>query len=184
MNVAEIQEFGPKLPRLARAAILAWAEGREFEPPSPDPPSLPCFVTLRNPDDSLRGCIGRLQAARETLYAEVARNAVLAARDDPRFEPVEASEVPGLRVEVSVLSPAEPIDELSELDPAVYGVIVSDALGRQGVLLPNVPGIDDAVMQVAIAAEKGGIDPRSAVGFQIKRFVTNKFWDVPDQGAG
>jgi AmmeMemoRadiSam system protein A len=178
VNAAELQDFGPRLPALARDAILAWAEGRDFEPPSPDPPALPCFVTLRNPDESLRGCIGRLDAACKTLFAEVARNAVLAAKSDPRFEPVKASEVAGLRVEVSVLSPPEPIRDLSDLDPATYGVIVSDALGRQGVLLPNVPGIEDAASQVAIAAEKGGMDPLESAGFQVERFVTNKFLDV------
>ncbi len=179
MNVAELQEVGAALPALARDAISAWAEGRTFVPPAPDPPALPCFVTLRNPDRSLRGCIGRLEASRDTLFAEVARNAVLAASQDPRFDPVKKSEVARLRVEVSVLSPAEPVKDLSELNPALYGVIVSDGLGRQGVLLPGIPGIDEAAAQVALAAEKAGIyDIEAGDGIEIQRFVTSKFYDA------
>ncbi len=176
MDVTELQEVGAGLPALARDAISAWAEGRTFVPPGPDLPALPCFVTLRNPDKSLRGCIGRLEASRDTLFAEVARNAVLAASSDPRFGPVAKSEVARLHIEVSVLSPAEPVEDLSELDPALYGVIVSDELGRQGVLLPGIPGIDDAATQVALAAEKAGI--YDIDGVEIQRFVTNKFHDA------
>lgn len=182
MNVDALQELGARLPVIARDAILASAEGRTYVPPSPDPPALPCFVTLRNPDGSLRGCIGRLTAARATLFAEVARNAVLAASGDPRFEPVEDSEVPGLLIEVSVLSPAEPVRDLSDLNPALYGVIVSDGRGRQGVLLPGIPGIDEPAAQVAIAAKKAGIVHElgdvNVSDLEIQRFVTNKFRDA------
>ncbi len=61
------------------------------------------FVTLTE-GGALRGCIGSL-TAREEIWRSVARNAVLAAREDNRFSPVRADEVPKLTVEVKASSP-------------------------------------------------------------------------------
>ena len=84
------------------------------------------FVTLRL-DDELRGCIGSIDA-RRPLGEDVARNAHAAAYRDPRFPPVSPLELPHLQVEVSVLSPREPLAVASE----------SEALER---LRPGVDGI-------------------------------------------
>ena len=47
---------------------------------------------------------------------------------------------------------------MEELDPTVFGVIVEDESGsRRGLLLPDIPGIDDVEQQVEIAARKAGI---------------------------
>jgi AMMECR1 domain-containing protein len=46
------------------------------------------FVTIRS-QDSLRGCIGTLTPKYKNLAEEVIRNAILAANEDPRFDPVE-----------------------------------------------------------------------------------------------
>src|SRR5262245_30428758 len=105
-----------QLPRVARAAILAWFDGKP--PPAwPTEPPLPVFVTLRSPDGELRGCIGSLAATEPDLASEIARSAVLAATRDPRFPPMEPAEVEKATVEVSVLSPEEPVTSLAELDP-------------------------------------------------------------------
>ena len=130
-------------------------------------------MTLRNPDGSLRGCIGSLQATEPDVVSETARNAVLAASSDPRFPPVVAQELPRLRIEVSVLMPQQPAAGLHELDPSRYGVVVSDASGRQGVLLPQVAGVRDAAQQVAIAREKANIPP--SVPATLWRFEVLKF---------
>jgi AmmeMemoRadiSam system protein A len=84
------------------------------------------FVTLRL-EGELRGCIGSIDA-RRPLGDDVARNAQAAAYRDPRFPPVCAGELPRLQVEVSVLSPREPLPVASE----------SDALAR---LRPGIDGI-------------------------------------------
>ena len=99
------------------------------------------FVTLTE-SGRLRGCIGSLQAWRP-LVDDVAANARAAAFHDPRFPPVSASEIAGLRIEVSLLSTPEPLsfaseaDAVAQLRPHVDGVILS-ASGRRGTFLPQV----------------------------------------------
>ena len=84
------------------------------------------FVTLKL-EGELRGCIGSIDP-RRPLGEDVARNAHAAAYRDPRFPPVSEGEVALLAVEVSVLSPREPLRVLTEgealerLRPGVDGV--------------------------------------------------------------
>jgi AmmeMemoRadiSam system protein A len=115
------------------------------------------FVTLREADGKLRGCIGSITPAERDVFAETARSAVLAATRDPRFSPVGRAELAALSIEVSVLAPDEPVAGLRDLDPKRYGVIVCDRSGRRGLLLPDIDGVDDAETQVAIARQKAGI---------------------------
>jgi len=127
---------------LARAAIAAAAGGdrldlREWGARAPsDRLCRPAgvFVTLRTRGE-LRGCIGAVQA-RAPLYIAVADLAASAASRDPRFPAVTADDLPGLRIEISLLSPPFPIQP-ADLKPDEHGLLVS--LGfRQGVLLPGV----------------------------------------------
>jgi len=96
-----------------------------------------------------------------------------AATNDPRFEPVRVKELSNLRYSVDVLFPPEKT-EMSELNPAVFGVIVEDQSGaRRGLLLPDIPGITDADQQVEIAARKAGIaagEPVRLWRFKVERF--------------
>ncbi len=66
------------------------------------------FVTVRWKDGRLQGCIGSLEP-RRSLRDDVAKNALAAAFVDPRAAPLALSDLDDLRVEVSVLSPLEPI---------------------------------------------------------------------------
>ena len=117
----------------------------------------PCFVSLKTLNGELRGCIGTIEPARDTLAQEIVANAISAATNDPRFEPVRLEELSNLRYSVDVLFPPEET-VMAELDPSVYGVIVEDESGaRRGLLLPDIPGIDNAEQQVEIAARKAGI---------------------------
>ena len=84
----------------------------------------------------LRGCIGYVIPT-HSLYRTVAETAQAAAFDDPRFPPVTAEEAPHLKVEISVLSPLQPIRP-EEVVTGVHGLIVSKG-GRRGLLLPQVP---------------------------------------------
>ncbi len=85
------------------------------------------FVTLTRQGE-LRGCIGTLEAHRP-LGVDVRENAVAAAFRDPRFMPLSHNEFDEIRVEVSLLSPTEPLavaDEaaaLAALRPHVDGVV-------------------------------------------------------------
>jgi MEMO1 family protein len=133
----------------------------------------PCFVSLKTLDGDLRGCIGTIEPARDTLAQEIVANAISAATNDPRFEPVRVEELSNLRYSVDVLFPPEET-VMEDLDPAVFGVIVEDESGaRRGLLLPDIPGIMDAKQQVEIAARKGGIAPNDPIKlwrFRVERF--------------
>ena len=67
----------------------------------------------------------------------------------------------------------------SEIEGLPKGVVVRDALGRQGLLLPDIPGIENAALQVDLARRKAGIDPDATV--RLSRFEVSK-WD--ERGAG
>jgi len=159
---------------IARGAIEAHLHGRSYAVPhlpAPHDRTRGVFVTLRTPDGALRGCIGHIEPALPTLAEEVASCAVSSALRDTRFAPVGADELDDLRIELSLLSQCEPVTSLAELDPARYGVVVSDG-NRRGVLLPDIEGVDSAVEQVRIAAKKAGIDPNR--DFDLERFEVMK----------
>jgi AmmeMemoRadiSam system protein A len=129
------------------------------------------FVTLRDLRGSLRGCVGHIEPQHETLVQEVAACAVAAALRDTRFRPVTARELPHLRIEISLLSPPEPVSDLRLLDPKRYGVIVSSGTAR-GVLLPDIPGVTTVDEQLRIAASKAGL--ASDVPWSVERFEVKK----------
>jgi hypothetical protein len=99
------------------------------------------FVTLRRYSE-LRGCIGSLEADRP-LREDVATNARAAALRDPRFAPLTKAELDGLSIEVSLLSPPQPMtfhdedDVLRQLDATREGVLLE--IGRhRATFLPQV----------------------------------------------
>lgn len=89
------------------------------------------FVTLKSQSDSLRGCIGTLQA-KQPLYLSVAHNAAAAAFNDPRFPAVKLREWPALKLSISILSTATAMTVTSEqhlkqqLRPGIDGLILKD----------------------------------------------------------
>jgi AmmeMemoRadiSam system protein A len=85
------------------------------------------FITLKQ-GEKLRGCIGSLRAQRP-LIEDVKANALAAAFRDPRFPPLTRDELEATRIEVSLLSPMDPItftderDALSQLRTGIDGVV-------------------------------------------------------------
>jgi len=84
----------------------------------------------------LRGCVGYVLPTC-ALYRAVAETARAAAFDDNRFPPVTREEAAHLEIELSILSPAQPI-QAEELEVGRHGLLVSWH-GRRGLLLPQVP---------------------------------------------
>lgn len=127
------------------------------------------FVTLKM-DGKLRGCIGTIRG-RFSLQEEIVHNAIAAATEDPRFYPVTLDEFDKLEVSVDVLDPEEEVDDISQLDPKIYGVIVEQGYKR-GLLLPNIEGVDKVEDQIEIAKAKAAI-----VGdnYEIKRFKVTRY---------
>lgn len=99
------------------------------------------FVTLKI-KGQLRGCIGTLEA-RDDLADSVRANAINAAFYDPRFEPLTESELAQIVIEVSVLTPSEPllyhhVNELvAKLHPGVDGVTIRKG-SASATFLPQV----------------------------------------------
>jgi len=128
------------------------------------------FVSLHR-DGMLRGCIGTIGPAYDTLAEEVAHNAVEAAMRDPRFPALSPDELADLDVKVDVLHAPEACT-LADLDPATHGVIVTSGW-RRGLLLPDLEGVDDVQTQVAIAMQKAGIAPGEHCDLQ--RFRVDRY---------
>ncbi|CAB1367974.1 AmmeMemoRadiSam system protein A [Denitratisoma oestradiolicum] len=138
-----MDELGSTLLIRARNAIAT--ELGQISAPAPDHPTLhqpgACFVTLTR-DGRLRGCIGSLEAHRP-LGTDVEANAQAAAFRDPRFPPLALAELPTTRVEVSLLSPASPMDfedeadALGRLRPGIDGVILAFR-NHRATFLPQV----------------------------------------------
>jgi AmmeMemoRadiSam system protein A len=92
------------------------------------------FVTLHR-EGKLRGCIGQLDPA-VTLLDGVARCAIAAALDDPRFDPVAPSEIDELEIEISLLSPFAAVRP-EEVEVGRHGLLIRQGMLR-GLLLPQV----------------------------------------------
>ena len=166
--------------RAAREAIVAHLAGRKPELP-PGTGALGAargaFVTLRRvADDELRGCVGQMEAS-EPLIETVAEMAVAAATRDGRFEPVSASELDSLRIEISVLSPLVPIRP-SEVEVGRHGLLLRCG-GRRGVLLPQVPVEHGWDLEAFLAhtCEKAGLpaDSWSRPGVELQGFTATVF---------
>jgi AmmeMemoRadiSam system protein A len=131
------------------------------------------FVSLHTLSGELRGCIGTLEPRHATLEEEIISNAISACSRDTRFPAIREDELDDLEIHVDVLSPMEPIQSASELDVKRYGVLVTAADGRRGVLLPDIETIDTVEDQITIACRKAGINPRHEA-FTMERFTTTR----------
>jgi AmmeMemoRadiSam system protein A len=123
---------------LARDAVAAAASGNDLptlrNPDGPLREKGAVFVTLRSAGE-LRGCIGHVEA-HEALWESVRDMAAAAAERDPRFPPVRPEDVPGLEIELSVLSPMTPL-RLEDIVVGTHGLYVKrDRI--TGLLLPQV----------------------------------------------
>ncbi|MFW6153805.1 MAG: AmmeMemoRadiSam system protein A [Planctomycetota bacterium] len=170
--------------KLARAAMRHAVAGDEF-------PQLMlydgvlgmprgCFVTLTR-QGQLRGCIGTF-SPRGPLAEMVAQMAVQACRD-PRFQfdPITPGELAHLDVEISVLSPLEPIDDPMSIQIGTHGIYITQG-ARSGCFLPEVAtdqgwGVEDFLTQCC--AGKAGLAPDAwkHPDTKVMVFSSEKFGD-------
>ncbi|MBS3810868.1 MAG: AmmeMemoRadiSam system protein A [Halanaerobiales bacterium] len=129
------------------------------------------FVTIKK-DGQLRGCIGTIEPAEDNVAEEIISNAISAATRDPRFRQLKKGELDKINVSVDILGPKEEIDDLQELNPDKYGVIVKKH-SRTGLLLPNLEGIDSVKKQIDIACKKAGIYPEEE--YSLARFKVDRY---------
>jgi uncharacterized protein (TIGR00296 family) len=140
------EEDGALAVRLARASIDNAVKGIPMPPihvPAKFLEDSGAFVTLNTyPKHELRGCIGYPEPYFPLKDALI--NAAESATADPRFPRLRENELERITVEVSLLSPPQPIkvknpkEYLKIVKVGTHGLIVEQ--GRfKGLLLPQVP---------------------------------------------
>ncbi len=164
---------------VAREAIAAHLglpphSGARLADPNGEP-AQPTFVTLSK-NGALRGCIGHTDPS-GTLEETVATCAVSAATGDPRFPPLHPSELPKVRIEISILSPPQPITDTRAIRVGTHGVIVSQGDCR-AVLLPQVASERGWTPEALLTAacDKAGLRPDAWLfGAKIEVFTAEVF---------
>lgn len=86
-------------------------------------------------DGKLRGCIGSFE--NDTPLAEVVSRSAASAVLDQRFDPVKPEELPGLSIEISVLSPLKRINSPAEIELGRHGIYIRKGWSK-GTFLPQV----------------------------------------------
>ena len=128
-----------QLLKIARDAISSALEGKSQQrlPVAAGGLARPggAFVTIRIGHE-LRGCIGYIESS-NPLARVVAEVSVKAAFEDPRFDPLRASEFRDATLEVSVLSPLRQVKDADEIEVGLHGLVI-ELGGRRGLLLPQV----------------------------------------------
>ncbi|MBN1178096.1 MAG: AmmeMemoRadiSam system protein A [Anaerolineae bacterium] len=139
------------------------------------------FVTLTI-DEQLRGCIGSIEPS-HPLVLDVRENAIGAAFRDPRFPPLTLGELRRVHIEVSALTPPQPLaytdagDLLAKLRPHVDGVIVQRGWQR-ATYLPQVwEKLPDPVEFLSSLCMKAGLPPNDyhRPGLEVLTYHVEKF---------
>jgi uncharacterized protein len=132
------QEERTLLLRLAHDSISSALDHLEIslDAPTPHFAELRGVFTSLHLRGELRGCVGYVPPTCP-VYRAVAETARAAAFEDNRFPPVTKEEAPHLEIELSILSPPQPI-QAEEIEVGRHGLLISWR-GRRGLLLPQVP---------------------------------------------
>jgi AmmeMemoRadiSam system protein B/AmmeMemoRadiSam system protein A len=127
------------------------------------------FVTLKK-DSQLRGCIGDI-FPRQPLYKSVISNAINAGVYDRRFFPVTEAECNDITIEISALTPPEPIASPDEIRIGIDGVVLNKN-GHSAVFLPQVApeqgwGVNQMLTQLSLKAGLPGDAWREGANFLV-----------------
>lgn len=121
------------------------------------------FVTLKL-GKQLRGCIGTLSQG-ESIGDGIRSNAINAAFHDPRFSPLSKEELQLISIEVSVLTPSQPLayddaeELIARLRPHVDGVTLRKG-GYSATFLPQVwEQLPDVRSFLSHLCSKAGLAP-------------------------
>ena len=173
--------------QIARNAVESAAKGERLE--TIDLEHLPekcrrngaSFVTLTRFTE-LRGCIGAIEAY-QPLAIDVQVHAAGAAVNDYRFQKVSPSEVDTIEIEISCLSPKQPImyqdseDLIAQLVPGIDGIVMVSGTQR-ATFLPQVwEKLPDPKEFLSHLSMKMGYRPDAwaIMNFEIYRYRVEKF---------
>ncbi len=173
------QEIEHPLVQLARETVESYIKYKSIPKPKEYTPEMReragVFVSLKKLGE-LRGCIGTFEPTKANVAEEIISNAISSATRDPRFAPVNASELSHLNYSVDILTKPEPVKDQSQLNPKSYGVII-ESRGRRGLLLPDLEGVNTVEEQIDICRRKAGILPHEPIKlyrFEVKRYHSIK----------
>jgi uncharacterized protein (TIGR00296 family) len=190
-------EDGKTLVHLARLAVTEYLERHvTVKPPQGTSDALRekagVFVTLQTvkPLHELRGCIG-FPYPEQPLAEGTIKAAIYAATEDPRFQPVSQEGFKSIAMEVTVLTPPQPLptDDRRTLPNHIkvgqHGLII-EAHGQSGLLLPQVATewSWDATEFLTHCCLKAGLPPDSWLldGTTVKIFEGEIFEEVEPAG--
>ncbi len=186
-------EEGTLAVQMAREALEAFVEKREmrsFVVARVFEEKAGAFVTLTvHPSGDLRGCIGYPEPFFPLLKSVV--KGAEGAAEDPRFPPVRADELSGLLVEVSLLTPPEPIEVKKPRDLPTHVIVGEDGLivaqgPYRGLLLPQVATEYgwDAEEFLSETCMKAGLLPDAwfEPSTRVKKFQAEIFSEVEPRG--
>jgi len=138
------------------------------------------FVTLKK-NGELRGCIGMIRGF-EPLSSSLPEMAIAAATRDPRFPSVRHEELKEIDIEISVLSPMQPVGNTEEIVVGRDGLMLQRG-AYSGLLLPQVPvewnwGLDEFLKNLCL---KAGLAPGShrLPDAKLWRFTAEIFQEKP-----
>jgi len=156
-----------ELLRLARAGVLAELTQKPFQAHS-DLSALQAnagvFVTLKKRGD-LRGCLGRFEPVEQPLCQLVPYMAAQSAVHDHRFPALGEDELPFTDIQISVLSPLRPIEDVNEICIGRDGLqiegVTASGFQRSGTLLPQVATERNWSVEEFLEAlcNKAGLEP-------------------------
>jgi len=186
-NNSEAIPDGQVLLQIARASIASRFGEPLHQPAATEWLNRPgaTFVTLTL-NGQLRGCIGSLTAHRP-LIEDVRNNAIAAGFQDPRFSPLSADEFANVKIEVSLVSPAQAMqfsneaDALSQLRPNIDGIIF-ECNGHRSTFLPQVwEQLPQPEVFIAHLKNKAGLPSDFwSEDIKLSRYTVNK-WREGDQ---
>jgi AmmeMemoRadiSam system protein A len=133
------------------------------------------FITLYY-NGKLRGCVGAVEA-RRPLAEDVRGNTVAAAFHDPRFSRVQAPELEGITIAISILSPLQELvysdadDLIGQIRPRVDGILINQGEQR-ATFLPKVwEKIPEPPRFLSVLCEKMGVPEDTWQTERLRVFV-------------
>ena len=118
----------------------------------------------------LRGCIGYIWPVKSVAQA-VVDNSIGASAKDPRFQPVQQSEIEGLQIDINVLTPPHPVESIEEIKLGQDGIVMYRG-GCQSVFLPSVATefgwtLEQTLTQLSLKAGCGSDGWQSGSRFDV-----------------
>jgi len=137
------------------------------------------FVTIHI-KGNLRGCIGYITGVKN-IPETITEMAKASAFNDPRFPALKKEEFRNIDIEISVLSPIEEVNNVSDIIVGRDGLIITKGY-NSGLLLPQVPVEQgwDLKTYLAHTCFKAGLPPNAweDKSAKIEKFSAQVFSEI------